>query len=54
MRDALKTLFTHQYEAALSMLKACIDGCPDAAKTPRRGPMIECQSSRTWSSAGAR
>jgi hypothetical protein len=27
--DTVKTLFVNQYEAALSMLKACVDGCPD-------------------------
>jgi hypothetical protein len=31
MLDTVKALFVHQYEAALSMLKACVDGCPDAA-----------------------
>lgn len=27
--DTFKTMFVNQYEAALSMLKACIDGCPE-------------------------
>jgi hypothetical protein len=29
MLDTFKPLLTHQYEAALSMLKACVDRCPD-------------------------
>ena len=29
MLDVFRTLFRHQYEAGLSMLKACIDRCPD-------------------------
>lgn len=31
MLDTVKTLILSQYEAALSMLKACVDGCPDTA-----------------------
>lgn len=31
MLDTVKTLLIDQYEAALSMLRACVDGCPDAA-----------------------
>jgi hypothetical protein len=29
--DTVKTLIVSQYEAALSMLKACVDRCPDTA-----------------------
>jgi len=29
MIEMVKTLLVNQYEAALSMLKACVDGCPD-------------------------
>lgn len=31
MLDTVKTLLVNQYEAALSMLKACVDGCPESA-----------------------
>lgn len=31
MLDTVKILLVNQYEAALSMLKACVDRCPDTA-----------------------
>jgi hypothetical protein len=31
MIETFKTLTVNQYEAALSMLKACVDGCPETA-----------------------
>jgi hypothetical protein len=43
MLDAFKTLVTRQYEAALSMLKACVDKCPDAVWDSRGANYRFCQ-----------
>lgn len=43
MLDAFKTLVTRQYEAALSMLKACADRCPDTVWNSRGANYKFCQ-----------
>ncbi|HEV8353792.1 MAG TPA: DinB family protein [bacterium] len=43
MLDTFKTLITRQYEAALSMLKACVDRCPDAVWNTRGANYRFCQ-----------
>lgn len=43
MVDAFKTLVTNQYEAALSMLKACVDRCPDTVWNSRGANYKFCQ-----------
>ncbi len=43
MLDAFKTLVTKQYEAALSMLKASVNSCPDAVWNSRGANYKYCQ-----------
>lgn len=43
MLDAFKTLVTNQYEAALSMLRACVDRCPDTGWNSRGANYKFCQ-----------
>jgi hypothetical protein len=43
MLDAFKTLVTRQYEAALSMLKASVDKCPEAVWNSRGANYKFCQ-----------
>jgi uncharacterized damage-inducible protein DinB len=43
MLDAFKTLVTRQYEAALSMLKASVDKCPDTVWDSRGANYRFCQ-----------
>jgi hypothetical protein len=43
MLDTFKTLIARQYEAALSMLKACIDHCPDSVWDSRGANYKFCQ-----------
>lgn len=43
MLDTYKTLITRQYEAALSMLKACVDRCPEAVWNSKGANYKFCQ-----------
>lgn len=43
MLDDFKTLIAHQFEAALCMLHACVDRCPDTTWTSRVAKYKFCQ-----------
>src|SRR5574341_1579603 len=43
MLDAYRTLITRQYEAALSMLKACVDRCPETVWNSKGANYKFCQ-----------
>jgi hypothetical protein len=43
MLDTCRALLTHQFEAALAMLSACVDRCPEGAWNSPVGNLAFCQ-----------